>query len=53
MFPLIQKTKYILSLLTIEPMVLIQGIAENIINVPQNQMILYKTCIGNFISFHH
>lgn len=37
--------------MTIEPMVMIQGIAQYIIEVPQSQMLLYKTCRGQ-ISCH-
>ena len=37
--------------MTIEPMVMIQGIAQYIIEVPQAQMLLYKTCRGQ-ISCH-
>ena len=42
----IHKLKYILSILTIEPMMIFQGIASNITFVPQDQMVLYKICRG-------
>ena len=35
-----------LSILTIEPMMIFQGIASNITFVPQDQMVLYKICRG-------
>ena len=41
-----ERARYVFSLMTIEPMVMIQGIAQYIIEVPQSQMLLYKTCRG-------
>ena len=49
----ISKVRYILSLITIEPMVLVQGIAQFIILVPQDQMILYKVCRGLYLRERH
>ena len=46
-----ERTRYVFCLMTIEPMVMIQGIAQYIIEVPQSQMLLYKTCRGQ-ISCH-
>lgn len=43
------KFKYALSILTIEPMMVIQGIASNIVRVPEDQMVLYKICRGSCI----
>ena len=40
------KIKYVLSILTIEPMMIVQGIATNISIVPSDQMVLYKICRG-------
>jgi len=39
-----QKFRYFLGIMTIEPMMIVQGIASNIVAVPQDQMILYKVC---------
>ena len=43
------KIKYVLSILTIEPMMIVQGIATNISIVPSDQMVLYKICRGDRI----
>ena len=40
---------FLLSLITLEPMVLVQGIAQYIIIIPQDQMILYKVCRGKVL----
>ena len=44
--PLVHRLKYALTLVTIEPMVLVQGVADYIAEVPEAQMVLYKTCRG-------
>ena len=41
---LFQRFRMLLSLMTIEPMMVVQGIASNISMFPQDQMILYKIC---------
>jgi len=41
---LFQRFRFLLSLMTIEPMMVVQGIASNIVTYPQDQMILYKIC---------
>ena len=43
---LVHRLKYALTLVTIEPMVLVQGVADYIAEVPEAQMVLYKTCRG-------
>ena len=39
-----QKLSYVLGLMTIEPMMLVQGMAAFIGMYPQDQMLLYKIC---------
>ena len=41
-----QRMRYVLSLMTIEPMMLLQGIGTNMAIIPTDQMILYKICRG-------
>ena len=41
-----EKILYVYSLLTIEPMMLLQGIGTNMAIIPTDQMILYKICRG-------
>ena len=41
-----QRVRYVLSLMTIEPMMLLQGIGTNMAIIPTDQMILYKICRG-------
>ena len=41
-----KKFMYALSFMTIEPMMVLQGIASNIVMVPEDQMVLYKICRG-------
>ena len=43
---ILHKIKYAVSLMTIEPMMIVQGIATNISTVPTDQMVLYKICRG-------
>ena len=43
---ILHKIKYAVSLMTIEPMMIVQGIATNISMVPTDQMVLYKICRG-------
>ena len=38
--------------MTIEPMMVLQGIASNIVTVPEDQMVLYKICRGIFSVIH-
>ena len=42
----VQKFLFALSFMTIEPMMVLQGIASNIVMVPEDQMVLYKICRG-------
>ena len=35
--------------MTIEPMMVLQGIASNIVMVPEDQMVLYKICRGIYL----
>ena len=44
-----KKFMYALSFMTIEPMMVLQGIASNIVMVPEDQMVLYKICRGIFV----
>ena len=39
-----QRFRMLLSLMTIEPMMIVQGVGMNIAQYPTDQMILYKTC---------
>ena len=48
---LVHRLKYALTLVTIEPMVLVQGVADYIAEVPEAQMVLYKTCRGKQSSY--
>ena len=41
---LLQRFRVLLSLMTIEPMMVMQGIASSIVTYPTDQMILYKIC---------
>ena len=34
-----------LTSITIEPMTILSSLSENIVSIPQDQMLLYKTCI--------
>ena len=45
---ILHKIKYVLSIMTIEPMMIVQGIATNISIVPSDQMVLFKICRGTF-----
>ena len=40
---------YAMSFMTIEPMMVLQGIASNIVMVPEDQMVLYKICRGIYV----
>ena len=42
------KLGYILGMMTIEPMMLVQGMASFLGMYPQDQMLLYKMCRGMF-----
>jgi hypothetical protein len=42
--PLLQRFRDLLSLMTIEPMIVMQAIAASIVTYPTDQMILYKIC---------
>ena len=39
---------YILGLMTIEPMMLVQGLAAGISMIATDQMVLYKICRGKY-----
>ena len=39
------KLNMLLSGITIEPMTVLWSLGNNIISIPQDQMLLYKTCI--------
>ena len=41
-----QKVFYFLSIATIEPMMLFEGIANHMAMYSQEQMLIYKTCRG-------
>ena len=49
---IVNKLLFALSVMTIEPMMVLQGIASNIVMVPEDQMILYKICRGIFSVIH-
>ena len=44
-----EKLVHFLNVMTIEPMMFLQGLGWSITSIAQSQMILYKTCRGNKI----
>ena len=46
---IVQRFLFALSFMTIEPMMILQGIASNIVMVPEDQMVLYKICRGIYV----
>ena len=49
---IVNKLLFALSVMTIEPMMVLQGIASNIVMVPEDQMVLYKICRGISLGIH-
>ena len=47
-----QKLSYVLGLMTIEPMMLVQGLAAGISMIATDQMVLYKICRGISLGIH-
>ena len=42
--PPLARLRYAVSLMTIEPMMLLQGVTEHMVDTPKKQMLLYKIC---------
>ena len=49
---IVNKFLFAMSVMTIEPMMVLQGIASNIVMVPEDQMVLYKICRGISLGIH-